>query len=502
MLTRLRLITLTYARRAIFRSQNDAFAQQLAERRAEQGQTVKKRARGSVPKGTKLPAGYQDRTQLRNSLEEDDTTQRVQALEESMRQGKIDQKTFEALRDEIVGGDVRNVHLVRGLDFKLLERVRRGEDVMAEPVEEKELEEPEVDPSHAADVDNELDALEVQDVAPQERTSEVKKGIMAPPPPPSASQQKRTRHEILKAFKASRASGAARPSPDIVPALPELGSRFRKIDGNKKAVSRIERDAQGREILITVGEDGRVKRKVRKVPARAEEASTLLQPDKDAMPLGHDVTMPTDIAAPTTTEDNEDIFADVGTDFNPLGSVTSDDDISDCEEKIRDKHSIRTTSDLMKTQVSDSDNHDPPRRDYFGTSASESETANSLSTSVNDPTIFATLKKAAAIAAKTTGCTETREHSHDEDATQMRGKDAERKARHQRMLARDDRDAVDLDLGFGGSRMGDGEDEDEVTGKGGKRTKLSTWNGLDGEVGAPARTDQTKKGSSSKKRKK
>ena len=78
-----------------------------------------------------MGSGYQDRTQLRTSGEEDDKAIRVKALEEMVKLGQMDQSTFQKLRDEIVGGDVKDVHLVKGLDYKLLERVRKGEDVLS-----------------------------------------------------------------------------------------------------------------------------------------------------------------------------------------------------------------------------------------------------------------------------------------------------------------------------------------------------------------------------------
>lgn len=113
-------------RRSVAVSSGNDFARQLAERNAELNPSNAKKFRSSAaPKGTKLRSGYQDRTQLRTSEEEDDKAVRVKALEETLKLGQMDQATFEALRDEIVGGDVKDVHLVKGLDYKLLERVRR-----------------------------------------------------------------------------------------------------------------------------------------------------------------------------------------------------------------------------------------------------------------------------------------------------------------------------------------------------------------------------------------
>ena len=125
-------------------SGND-FARQIAEhKRAALGQPAAKKFKSrAAPKGTKIAVGYQDRAALlrqqeaeegqRNSPQDhNDKAERIQALEEMVKLQQIDQATFERLRDEIgVGGDLESTHLVKGLDRKLLERIRRGEDVAA-----------------------------------------------------------------------------------------------------------------------------------------------------------------------------------------------------------------------------------------------------------------------------------------------------------------------------------------------------------------------------------
>ena len=59
-----------------------------------------------------------------------------------MKKGEINRETFENLVQEITGGDVGTTHLVKGLDRKLLERVRRGEDVLGgQDKKEEEVEE-------------------------------------------------------------------------------------------------------------------------------------------------------------------------------------------------------------------------------------------------------------------------------------------------------------------------------------------------------------------------
>jgi hypothetical protein len=106
------------------------FARQLAEARSSSSQPTKKFRSTAAPKGTKLPSAYVDRSKLRQEESTDEKAERVKALEEMMKLQQIDEETFIKLRDEILGGEVTSTHLVKGLDWKLLERVRRGEDVL------------------------------------------------------------------------------------------------------------------------------------------------------------------------------------------------------------------------------------------------------------------------------------------------------------------------------------------------------------------------------------
>ena len=123
-----------------------------------------------MPKGTRLAAGYTDRTKAYTDEEDNEIAKRVKNLEESMKKGEIDRETFEKLVQDITDGDVGTTHLVKGLDRKLLERVRRGEDVLGgldkkEEEEEKEEEEAEEVP----EVEDAFDELADADVGPISR---------------------------------------------------------------------------------------------------------------------------------------------------------------------------------------------------------------------------------------------------------------------------------------------------------------------------------------------
>lgn len=377
--------------------------------------------------------------------------------------GQMDQATFEALRDEIVGGDVKDVHLVKGLDYKLLERVRRGEDVLADSgtsthADEDHGEDCQVQPE--ADVDHEFEKIEERAAQPKVKEQSSKKGEMAPLLP--VGGQKRRRDDILKELKASRFAAAESAKQAH---RSHLGPRFMRI-GEKKDRTRIEKDERGREILITIGEDGRVKRKVKK--AKVDESDGLLMPDKDVEPLGMQVT-PIAPAVVPGDEVEEDIFEGVGVDYNPLGNIEDDDDDSD-KSDIEDTPSTappepsKFKTSMPPPPVPQQQSPLPRKRNYFdeieeGKDPTEDWGRNPMT----DPTILAALKKASSINPFSTS-----ESSNEDEAAKS--------ARRKEMLESHDRDAEDMDMEFGGSRFGDAEDGED------RKVKLSVWDRDRGDV--------------------
>lgn len=462
------------------------FAQQLAEHRREAGQPPTKRFKSSAaPKGTKLPTGYQDRASQRQAQDSGagaDIEERVAALEELVKQGQIDQATFDKLRAELgVGGDVKSTHMVKGLDWDLLRRVKAGEDVSKateEPEDKKEQKEEQEDaPKEEEEVDLDAEFERVTEekgqeaavpVAPKEKDK--KKGTMAPPPVPT--QKKKSRNELLQELKASRAAAAAQPAP---PAESVLGSKFKKLSDSKPEKKRWEeRDENGRrrEVLLITDAQGKTKRKTRWLD-KPGESSGLLVPDKSAKPLGMEV--PAEIAsktaaAPAEEEDDGDIFEGVGADYNPLAATGEgdDDSSSDSDEgEIGEAKAEKTAPTEPTPPIQPS-----KPRNYFATSAQdaareadeEQAKANPLT---RDPNLLAAFKRAAAL----------RQASSSGEETGSAGKDSGRGQRFlEEMRRREAQDAEDMDMGFGGSRVGDEEDEEPVAleaegGRGGQKRK-------------------------------
>ena len=452
------------------------FARQVAERDAA-AQPAKK-FRSSAPKGSKLAAGYHDRTKERVTEEEDDRAKRVKALEDTMKLGQIDRETFEKLRDEIVGGDVSSTHLIKGLDWKLLQRVKRGEDVSRAGF--GSASEENASKSPPADIDDELDKLEEQEVTPVAKENVVKRGQMAPPPPVVGA--KRNRDAILAELKASRQAAAQAKQTSHT----SLGPKFRKI-GDRSIQPRIERDRKGREVLITVDENGNVKRKVRKTKAEDLESSdvakSLHAPIVNTTPLGMEVP---ELPQKPVEEEDDDIFQGVGTNYDPLAGLEEDDyEDSEAQENSLPADTVNPSPAVYIKQADTQESNPksaetaPPAdgltqsRNYFADPAAKIEQEKSLNP-MDDPTILAALKKAQKIK---TVSEELNDDDTDHDGRSPKDEDdEEREARLRRraaMLAVADRDLDDMDMGFGSSRFGDAEEAE-----GGGKVKLSEWKGM------------------------
>ncbi|CAG8979950.1 hypothetical protein HYALB_00012964 [Hymenoscyphus albidus] len=439
-------------------SSSNEFARQLAAQNKPQA-TQKKFRSTAAPKGAKLAAGYTDRTKGReDETEESDKVKRIKALEEMMKLDQIDETTFVKLRDEILGDSIggERAALVKGLDWALLERTRRGEVGVMDVLEgqDRKLGEEEEKDEGGEDVDDEFDELEERTIEAVVKEKVVKKGEMAPP---SLTGKKRNRDQILAELKAARLAAKEASAPS-------LGSKFKKV-GEKRSTSRIERDSKGREVLITVDENGVEKRKVRKAPIEpvVEKGHGLLMPDKDAVPLG--MVVPEIPKPPEEDKEDIDIFDDVGDDYDPLAALEEDSSDEEKEDGEVDENGEKAPSTESKGKEKEVGRMPPPpppqRRDYFGdTKPPPSDTEPKKPAGLTDPTLLAALKKASTlnpIMSKTPA---------DEE-------EAAKAAKRKKMLQQDDRDAQDMDMGFGSSRFEDQDDGEE--GGDGKRVKLSEW---------------------------
>lgn len=448
------------------------FARQLAERDS-QSQPTKKFRSAAAPRGTKLGAGYRDRTLDRQEQDEaDDKAARIKALEEQMKLGQIEPEVFERLRDQITGGDVGSTHLVKGLDRRLLERVRRGEDVLNGSKEDKSSE-------PQPDVDDEFEKLEEQEVAPVEREKVVKRGDMAPPPPIAGI--KRSRNDILAELKAQRlaAKTAAEPAPD---------ARFRDIGAQKQQNTRIQRDEKGREIMFVTDEHGNVKKKVRKV----QQSTKSPVAEKPVKFLDEGVLVPEikKVAEPEE-EDDDDIFEGAGTEYNPLGDEDEDED----EDMEAEKAPVITPPDdgegeeegeltdrtptLAAAQSETPAQVPPPQptskpRNYFKSTPLSQILDDAPQNPLSDPNFLAAVKRAGSLANFKLNLEKEDQDRSADDGEDPEAKEARLKRRAQ-MLAQVDRDLEDIDMGFGESRYGDDEGEEE----GGTKIRLSEWKGVD-----------------------
>ncbi|SMQ51703.1 unnamed protein product [Zymoseptoria tritici ST99CH_3D7] len=462
---------------------SDEFAKQMRERHASLQPTKTKKFRTSAPKGSKIADGYVDRAKARQEAqdEEDDKAERIKALEEQVRLGQLPYETFEALRDKIVGGDVSSTHLVKGLDFKLLERVRRGENVLDTDASKEEAEEEEA----TVDVDEELEKLQAQKIETAKREKTEKKGIMAPPPVVGV---KRSRDEIMAELKAQR-KAAAEAKAAAAPTFDD--GRWKKIGQPEKP--KIELDHKGREVITTVDKDGKVKKKVRKVAVESNAAvqSTGSMPHASKAVLGADFALPQLKPEEPAEDDDEDIFAGAGTEYNPLGDMDDDDGDSDEDAdddstvvaKLTPKPAPRKEESEFSTSAQVASETIAKPRNYFGDKPTETDEAKDRFKGIEN-----VLKKASQLGASAAATDE------DDDRDESKEEREARLAKRAKMLAQEDRDLEDMDMGFGSSRF-----EDEQEGGEEKKMRLSEWKG--GAAGEEDGWEEDEKGGGKKKRK-
>ncbi|KAI7704507.1 hypothetical protein KC322_g6637 [Hortaea werneckii] len=470
------------------------FARQVRERNAALGgsaQPASKKFKSRDPRGVKLGAGYTDRAKAREDAQDDEGEEgskaaRIKALEEQMKLDQISQETFEALRDEITGGDVSSTHLVKGLDRRLLERVRRGEDVLGTGNGDEPA-------APTPDVDEELDKLGEQEVQAIAKEKNEKKGNMAAPA--QLAGKKRSRNEIMAELKAQRQAAAA------AKAAPSLDSRWRKV--GEKQRDRIEIDAKGREVLITVDDDGIVKKKVRKVPEKSSDVADMPDASKPVLGADADISALAAQAPPPQQEEEEeeddDIFEGVGTDYDPLGNVGEDEDDEDSDgedskegkEKPLAKESPGKSSPATLAPAPETTDAKPPaKRNYFGDSIDEQA-------SRAEADRFAGVENLLKKAAQKGENDEDDVSEGDEDLDDAaRAEKAAKQKKRAAMLeaAQRDRDMEDMDMAFGSSRY---EDEAEVDAEGSK-IRLSQWKG---KAGGADEDEGWEEGGSKEKRK-
>lgn len=448
------------------------FARQLAERNAKANPPNK--FRSAAPKGTKLAAGFTDRTKERFDDENDERAKRIKNLEELMKAGHLDQEMFDRMVQDITGGDIGATHLVKGLDRKLLERVRKGEDVFGgETSKEEDLEADD-------DLEDAFDELAEQDLGSIVREKAEKKGEVAPPKP--VAGVKRSRADILAELKRHREEAAAAAVAEHEAKYPTLGKGFRRVNGGGES-SRIEVDERGREVLVITDAQGKEKRKVRKQKVEESPVHIRHDVDGDKEPVNTHNPPPAKEQSPPKEEkekekeetEDDDIFPGIASNYNPLAGLDSDDD-SEEEEEEGEAGDTKPAADatLPEPQKATSENESKEsntrnpatKRNYFVTSKT------SAAKDVEQPSGFSTADAAVRAALQ-------KVRTLDANSSLINDADSEEgrlKARLAKLTAAD-RDMEDIDMGFGESRF---DDADEMEHEG-EKIKFSEWKGLGGE---------------------
>ncbi|KAJ9661398.1 hypothetical protein H2198_001966 [Neophaeococcomyces mojaviensis] len=485
------------------------FARQVAEQtgRGQDGQPPHKKFRSSAaPKGTRLGSGYVDRAQQRVQEQDEgaeDKQKRLKALEEMLKLQQIDAATFEELRSEIgIDGDLNTTHLIKGLDFKLLERARRGEDISKAVNAEEEEEEEEEEPAPSGvDVDDELEKALDRESGSQDTTTK-REGVAedvddtpsAEVDIPAASL---SRDELLRRLRQNRKNPSLLSSDTtsaLAPVQPESQStldhsKFRKLESVPKSNKRKFTETingRRREVLVITDKEGKTKRKTRWLDPEPDPAMQSKEdPNKEAWggDLPAEVLARQKAAAGNTAKDNEDdddddddIFGGVK-EYDPLLGIDSDDEeTTKPNAALKVEESKESGEDapegVSKAGVPLKSTSTLQPRNYFTTTSTTTTEDTEVSKSkdiTHDPAILAALKRAAQIRRQE----EEEEGNGDAEPSQT----PEEKARNHSLLKKLQdqswQDDLDIDMGFGGDTKYDDDDE----GEDGKKQKLSEWTG-------------------------
>ncbi|RVD85966.1 uncharacterized protein DFL_004265 [Arthrobotrys flagrans] len=418
-----------------------SFAQQAAAYRLQQNPPKEKKFKSSVPLGSNLPQGYVDRTKLRD--DEDvvaaDAEQRIAALMKLVEEGALTRE--EAIeQSKAFGGDASSTHLVKGLDFKLLERARKGEDVLAEKKKDEVQDE--------EDIEDELDQ------ALEKKVESVKRQRKEERDDDDDAPKKKTRAEILAEWKKSREEAAAKKAAESA-----LGSKFKKFGEREKKAKTVKDEKSTK-----ASKDGTSGKKRKRVH---EEASKEKIPGNGTVLGMLPPELPSTKAVSTETQDEDEdvnIFDDAPDDYDPLAGLASSDDDSEL-----DKGEVEDKPAKEKETRGDMPPPLPPStrpRNYFATSSKDAGVSpgSISSTPLSGQDLANTMELSAAIKKAAQMRTLSKADLDDEEAKKA--------ARHKAMLQAASRDDEDVDMGFGGSRtFGDDDDDDLGVTKKKKRGK-------------------------------
>jgi len=483
-------------------SRND-FAKQVADQtgqRGQDGQPARKKFRSSAaPKGTRLATGYVDRAKERLLEQEDegeDKQTRLKRLEEMLKEEKIDQDTFEKLREELgVGGDISSTHLVKGLDFKLLERVRRGEDVNKAADADADTTEASPVAEDDADVEGELERALEKDVAASARSTS--QGLVddedvasSQTLDPAGETATLSRDEILRRLRENRKNPGISTTAEPLPEAPQVAldhSKFRKLESAKKPNKHKYTETvngRRREVLVITAKDGTTKRKTRWLDPEPDPSSAKKHEeerwggDLPAELLARQQASIEEAAKHDKDEDDDDIFGGV-TDYDPLAGLNSDEeeeqeageimkhDQEPAKATVEEEATARSAKPLKSTSQP---------RNYFTTGTAD-VTEETSKAPAHDPTIIAAIKRAAQIRKQEEEGAEGADSTPQEGsgtAAKPASEESERSRALLKKLQQQSRqDDIDLDMGFGGDTR---YDDDE--GGDGKQ-KLSEWKGAD-----------------------
>lgn len=270
------------------------------------------------PAKSLLPEGYIDRVKQRLTAAEDDGQQRIESLREMLLKKEISQEQYIEQTQQL-GGDMESSALVRGLDRKLLEKVRAGQNV----------------------VDN---SVEVDGAIAEQLLEETLEHAIINREP------KKGRNDLLSDLKRKRTQEQAEEK------LKQ--KKFTPIGNQNQTVEYLEKD--GMKLKIIRNAQGTIiKRLVKKlkpaeeIPTQKQQADSTNTTFPSLNSSDGRTTMPENTIEATPVVQNSDIFEDAG-EYNPFLEAE--------EESTEDGLKLKTIDTKHKQKLA-------TKRNYFSTTS-------------------------------------------------------------------------------------------------------------------------------------
>lgn len=269
-----------------------------------------------------LPSNYTDRVKERSlgNSTQDDRQREIDRLKDQLKRKEISQREYVDRIQELSAGDVESSGMVRGLDRKLLARVKAGEDVFEKPEEVTKK------------AELELDTLLFQTQQKRTESQSARTG----------AADVATRDSILATIQEKTMKDANAVPTRQTAIESDLGSKFKRPRTmNPDGTTTESYEENGQKIKLIRDASGKIiKRLVKKhkKPAAATEPVVAAKPQDTAVAVpNQEESMPESSRGEPQSDADSDIFAGVG-EYDPFSAPTPDTTATNAATNMGTEH--------------------------------------------------------------------------------------------------------------------------------------------------------------------